>query len=58
MARIYIYIYGFPASAYALEAAVPATSTDAYPCRQMDDNPVGEKGLHGGLPHVEVGRVE
>ena len=30
-------IYGFPASAYALEAAVPAMSTDAYPCRQMDD---------------------
>ena len=30
-------------------------STDAYPGRQMDDSPVGEKGLQGGLPHVEVG---
>ena len=47
---------GFPASAYALEAAVPAMSTDAYPGKQMEDNPRLEKRLYRGPPpQGEVG---
>ena len=47
-------VHGFSTSAYALEAAVPAMSTHAYPSRQGSVIFGSEKGFPKDRPHAEM----